>query len=114
MIKDEPEKIKTIIELYKEGKTYQEIAKKVNYSSTNIIYFIQKNLKKYNLIAREKKSIYFLNKNKIIELYNKGLTYPLISKETRINITGLKDFIYRRLILKNLVEPRKTTRSPKK
>lgn len=106
MLKNEPEKINKIIEMYKENYSYNQIAKEVNLTNSYVRYFIVNNLKTYNLEPKIKGNIYRSNIDKIINLYNKGFTYDYICKQINCSKGGLRDFIYRQLIVKNIVIPR--------
>jgi DNA-directed RNA polymerase specialized sigma24 family protein len=107
MLKNEPEKIKTLIEMYNSNHTHKEIALVISVRESTIWSYISKTLIPNKIVEKkDKQSIYNKKKKDIIELYNKGFTYLEISKTLNINESALRDYIYRRLILKNLVTPR--------
>lgn len=106
MLKNDKEKIKTIIKMYNENYTYKKIAKQVNLSDFYVRCFIANNLETYNLEPRIKGYIYHSNIDKIIDLYNQGFTYNYTCKQINCSKGGLRDFIYRQLIVKNIVIPR--------
>lgn len=107
ILKNDKEKVKTIIKMYNENYTYKKIAEAIEYSENRVFRFVTKELiPNKTLKPRLKMSLFNRQREKIIDMYNNGYTYLEIAKIIRCKVSAMRDYIYRRIILQNLVTPR--------
>lgn len=108
ILKNNKEKVKIIIKMYNENYTYKKIAEAIEYSENRVFRFVTKELiPNKTLKPRIKMSLFNRQREKIIDMYNNGYTYLEIAKIIGCKLEAIRDYIYRKLILQNLVTSRR-------
>lgn len=107
ILKNDEEKLKIIIKMYNENYTYKKIAEAIGYSGDRVFVFVTKELIPNKVLEpRIKMSLFNRQREKIIDMYKNNYTYSEIAKVIDCKLEAIRDYIYKRLILQNLVTPR--------